>query len=218
MPSDDPHRRQRFYLRDEVVVNNAADRAWVIIHGNVFDITPLFDGNLTSSAPKKLYLLLLAFAGKDLSAHFDRKGRPVYRISKDGVRVPEFPPVLIRNGSTGKCWWDDRGMIVGKITAQERKIRVINNLTFQIQEISVCEEDTIEDIQERFHRFNENAKNYTWRTRVEKCDPTADLRPDKTLTENGIIHDRYPPPPMIWIFYQIPLNHSEQNIENNTKQ
>ncbi|EAT34716.1 AAEL013073-PA [Aedes aegypti] len=206
--------QQRFYLRDEVVINNSADRAWVIIHGNVFDVTPLFDGNLTSS-PKKIYQLLLAFAGKDLSDHFDRKGRPVYRISKDGVRVPEFPPVVIRNASTGKRWWNDKSLIIGKITAQERKIRVINNLTFQIQEISVCEEDTIADIQRRFCRFNANAKNYTWRINIES-DPTADLRPDKTLTENGVIHDRYPPAPMIWIFYQIPPNSSEQNLTPNT--
>lgn len=81
--------------------------------------------------------------------------------------MPEFPPVVIRHASTGKRWWNDKSLIIGKITAQERKIRVINNLTFQIQEISVCEEDTIADIQRRFCRFNANAKNYTWRINIE---------------------------------------------------
>ncbi|XP_062551108.1 cytochrome b5 domain-containing protein 1 [Armigeres subalbatus] len=215
MPSDSGHcQQQRFYLRDEVVLNNTANRAWVIIHGNVFDITPLFDGNSTGS-PKKIHQLLLAFAGKDLSVHFDGAGRPVYRISKDGVRVPEFPPVTIRNAATGKRWWDDKSLSIGRITARERKIRVINNLTFKIQELTVCEEDTITDIQKRLHRFNANANEYTWRSNIDRNDITGDLQIDKTLTENGIMYDNYPPPPMIWIFYQIPPNNSEQINESD---
>ncbi|XP_065073677.1 cytochrome b5 domain-containing protein 1 [Ochlerotatus camptorhynchus] len=208
--------RETFYLRDEVVVNNKLNRAWVVVHGNVFDITPLFDQN--SNSPKKIHQLLLAFAGKDLSSQFNENGRPAYRISKDGVRVPMFPPVMIRNKSTGHYWWNDRSLMIGRITAQQRKIRVINNLTFQIQEITVCEEDTVADIQECFLCFNQDAKKYTWRSNIDRGDEAADLRLDKTLTENGIVYDRYPPAPIVWIFYQIPLGCSGESTENGSKQ
>lgn len=31
----------RFYLLDEVVLHNKKDDFWVVIHGNVLDLTPL---------------------------------------------------------------------------------------------------------------------------------------------------------------------------------
>ncbi|XP_058455261.1 cytochrome b5 domain-containing protein 1 [Malaya genurostris] len=193
---------EKFFLRDEVVVRNQIGSAWVIIHGNVFDITSLFDA--ISSSPKKVYQLLLALAGKDLSAYFDAQRRPIYRISKDGARVPVFPPVKIRNNATGEYWWNDRSLLIGKITAQERKIRILNNVTFKQFDLMVCEEDTIAVIRQKFLRFNDNAMNYTWRSSIDLTDAAADLQLDRTLTENGIIYDRYPPAPLIWLFYQIP--------------
>ncbi|XP_058814812.1 cytochrome b5 domain-containing protein 1-like [Topomyia yanbarensis] len=193
---------EKFFLRDEVVVRNQIDSAWVIIHGNVFDITSLFDAN--SSSLKKVHQLLLALAGKDLSVYFDTQRRPVYRISKDGARVPVFPPVKIRNSATGEYWWNDRSLLIGKITAQERKIRVVNNVTFQQCNLVVCEEDTIAEIRRKFLRFNDNGFNYRWRSNINLTDTAADLQLDRTLTGNGIIYDRYPPAPLIWLFYQIP--------------
>ncbi|XP_055644328.1 cytochrome b5 domain-containing protein 1 [Toxorhynchites rutilus septentrionalis] len=203
--------QNNYFLRDEVAVHNQIGSAWVIIHGNVFDITALFDGHST----KKLQLFLLAFAGKDLSVYFSVGGRPIYRVSKDGVKVPVFPPVVLKNRSTGKHWWNDKSLKIGKVTTQERTIRVLNNLTFRVIEITVCEEDTIAVIQDRFLRYNENSRNYTWRRNINMSDATADLQLDKTLTENGILPDRYPPAPLIWIFYQIPHGNNARNTDIN---
>ncbi|XP_055600562.1 cytochrome b5 domain-containing protein 1 [Uranotaenia lowii] len=205
---------EKFFLRDEVVVHNRIDDAWVVIRGNVFDVTPLFDRNRgSSSPPKKLHQLLLAYAGKDLSGFFTAERSPVYRISKDGVKVPKFPPVMLRNKASNQYWWDDRSLIVGKLTAQERRIRIRNNLTLREQEIAVCEEDTVSLIQEKFIRFNSDATNYKWRKNIDMSDSEADLRLDKTLTENGIFYDRYPPAPLVWIFYQVEISASSPDDE-----
>ncbi|KAL9705959.1 hypothetical protein quinque_009477 [Culex quinquefasciatus] len=205
MPLD---RREKFFLQDEVVMHNQIDSAWVVIRGNVFDITALYGGGggtgSRPSSPKKIHQLLLAFAGKDLSGFFTDEGRPLYRISKDGVKVPVFPPVKVKNRATGEYWWNDRSLRIGRITARERPLRVRNSLTFKVQELVVCEEDTIAMIQRKFLRFNGNATNYRWRSNIDMSDAAADLRLDKTLTENGIVYDRYPPAPLVWIFYQIP--------------
>lgn len=53
---------------------------------------------------------------------------------------------------------------------------------------------------------------------VFQTDESADLRLDKTLTENGIVYDRYPPAPIVWIFYQIPRSCSSESTENGSKQ
>ncbi|XP_053691715.1 cytochrome b5 domain-containing protein 1 [Sabethes cyaneus] len=190
-----------FFLRDEVVVHNRIDSAWVIVHGNVFNITVLFND---SNQSQKIYQLLLAFAGKDLSIYFNDSNTAKYRISKDGIRVPVFPSVKIRNKLTDRLWWKDQSLLLGKITSQERKIRVVNNITFDMYEIVVCEEDTIANVQQKFLRYNENSSNYTWKSCLRLTDEAANLRLDKTLTENGIFYDHYPPAPLIWIFYQIP--------------
>ncbi|XP_055546801.1 cytochrome b5 domain-containing protein 1 [Wyeomyia smithii] len=191
-----------FFLPDEVVVHNHAGSAWVIFHGNVFDITSLFEEN--SNLTHKIYQLLLAFAGKNLSVYFKDSNTARFRISKDGFRVPLFLPVKIRNKHTGKLWWRDQSLLLGEITAQERKIRILNNITFKIDELVVCEEDTIAEIQRKFLCYNQNNTNYTWKTCLDLTETASDLRLDKTLTENGIFYDCYPPAPLIWIFYKIP--------------
>lgn len=55
MPLD---RREKFFLQDEVVMHNQIDSAWVVIRGNVFDITALYGGGggtgSRPSSPKKV--------------------------------------------------------------------------------------------------------------------------------------------------------------------
>lgn len=39
-------RKLRFYLFDEVVIHNKKDDCWVVIHRNVFDLTPMIRDRL----------------------------------------------------------------------------------------------------------------------------------------------------------------------------
>lgn len=75
-----------------------------------------------------------------------------------------FPPTKIRNKYTNKLWWKDQSLLLGKITSQERKIRVLNNVTCKMNEIVVCEEDTVAEIQRKFLHYNNSSSNYIWKS------------------------------------------------------
>lgn len=50
--------------------------------------------------------------------------------------------------------------------------------------INVCQEESINDIQERYVEFNRHAKSYTWKGLLN--NEFVILKMDKTLEENGI--------------------------------
>jgi hypothetical protein len=57
-------------------------------------------------------------------------------------------------------------------------------LTHKEDVINVCQEETINDIQDRYLEFNKHAKSYTWKGLLN--NEFFILNMDKTLEENGI--------------------------------
>jgi hypothetical protein len=57
-------------------------------------------------------------------------------------------------------------------------------LTRKEDVINVCQEETINDIQDRYLEFNRHAKSYTWKA-VQK-DEFVTLNMDLTLEENNV--------------------------------
>lgn len=52
---------------------------------------------------------------------------------------------------------------IGKVSKQERFIRIINTLTNQKHTLKICEEDTINDIIKKYYRYNAHTGSYSWR-------------------------------------------------------
>ncbi len=69
---------------------------------------------------------------------------------------------------------------IGNLSKKIRKIRLINTLTRQDDVINVCEEETINEILDRYKEINEHAESYTWK-RLQRV-----LDMEQTLTENDI--------------------------------
>uniref|UniRef100_A0A182K3F8 Cytochrome b5 heme-binding domain-containing protein n=1 Tax=Anopheles christyi TaxID=43041 RepID=A0A182K3F8_9DIPT len=208
----------KYFLRDEVVIHNEEASAWVIVHGTVIDITPLFAATerKTSLQKKVLCLMtilslrnmlqwLLAFAGQDLSSFFHNKElTPIERTNRNGERVPVFVPCLERNPATQRYWYRDPALVIGRLTFHPCPVKIINTLTFHETEMIICYEDTIGDVREKYLRYNDNAYQYEWRKDLCVGSNAGMLQMDKTLTENGFQVNRRSPIPVIWIFYILP--------------
>ncbi|XP_040170314.1 cytochrome b5 domain-containing protein 1 [Anopheles arabiensis] len=196
----------KYFLRDEVVIHNEATSAWVIVHGTVIDITPLFAAaERKTSLQKKTLQWLLALAGQDLSSFFhNNELTPIERTNRNGERVPIFVPCLERNPATQLYWYRDPALVIGRITFHPCPVKIINTLTFHETEMIVCYEDTIGDVREKYLRYNDNACRYEWRKDLSMGSETGLLRMDKTLTENGYQVNLRSPIPVIWIFYILP--------------
>uniref|UniRef100_A0A182P1P2 Cytochrome b5 heme-binding domain-containing protein n=1 Tax=Anopheles epiroticus TaxID=199890 RepID=A0A182P1P2_9DIPT len=196
----------KYFLRDEVVIHNHESSAWVIIHGRVIDITPLFVADARkTSLQKKTLQWLLAFAGQDVSSFFhNNELSPIERTNRNGERVPVFVPCLERNPATQRYWYRDPGLVIGRITFHPCPVKIINTLTFHETEMIICYEDTIGDVREKYLRYNDNAYQYEWRKDLLVGSEAGMLRMDKTLTENGYQVNLRSPIPVIWIFYILP--------------
>jgi len=77
--------------------------------------------------------MLIAYAGKDLSTFFNRYGSPQMRLDVKGKSEPLLPAVFELANSdfekTRECyWWEDPLYLIGRLTSQERRLRIINTL------------------------------------------------------------------------------------------
>lgn len=61
-----------------------------------------------------------------------------------------------------------------------RKIKVVNTLTGHRNIINVCNEETINEIMDRYKEYNDHAESYTWK-RLKRV-----LEMEETLDQNGI--------------------------------
>lgn len=77
--------------------------------------------------------------------------------------VPVFVPAMERNPATGRRWWCDPALVVGRVTHLVCPVKIINTLTLHATEMSVCYEDTIDVVLEKYLRYNSNARQYEWR-------------------------------------------------------
>ncbi|XP_049548283.1 cytochrome b5 domain-containing protein 1 [Anopheles darlingi] len=199
---------ERYYLPDEIVIHNDASSAWVSVHRLVIDLTPLFVAGLaepeTRTLTKRLQWLL-AFAGKDLSSFFHPDGTPIERTNvRSDQPIPVFVPAMERNAATGRRWWRDPALVIGRVTHLVCPVKIINTLTLHATEMSVCYEDTIEVMREKYLRYNSNARQYEWRRDLAVGTEKGRLRMDRTLLENGFFVADFGTRPIIWLFYIVP--------------
>lgn len=200
--------KSKYFLKDEVVVHKCINGFWIIIYGKVLDLTS-FLGTRTHSMTKSLELLL-QYGGKDISSFFEKEtGKPIMRMTASGNMVPIFPPVLEKPDSDffehrHLYWWQDPMYVIGQITTQPRKIRIINTLLTTTQKMVVCEEDTIKDIQKKYRVYNWNYENYHWKKYDCERELYLGLCLKNTLSENGFLLQEYVDPhtPSLWLFFK----------------
>jgi len=192
LPSDG----QRYYTPAEVASHNSAEDLWVSFFGWVVDLTPLVKEN-----PGHLVQPLINSAGTDISHWFDpvTKNVRTYIDSKTELEVPFTPmghflhcppaePTSNLTSDVGTVWWRDASLRKGHLTQRTRMIQLENMLTNQKIKLEVCEEETLQEIQNRYMKFNSHSGSYTWkRTDSETVARLLDMT--GTLDENGIKDD-----------------------------
>ncbi|GBP17205.1 Cytochrome b5 domain-containing protein 1 [Eumeta japonica] len=142
---------------------------------------------------KRLATTILAYAGKDISHWFDGDDwvtyihpivgtRTEYQRHGPGSGRPVVPST--RWKPYKKPWWLDPTLVIGKLTAKTRPIRIVNTLTGSTVTIEVCSEETIYQIMLRYLPHNAHAGSYTWRYRGRR------LCYGGSLQHNGVPDER----------------------------
>jgi hypothetical protein len=165
---------------------------------------------------------ILKHAGQDITHFFDETTKePKTWIHPElNIRVPYTPhgryvhipppfPVSTWSTAIETPWWKDLKYRVGQLSSKRRLVRVVNLLTAQDDVLQVCAEETLNEIRQRYLRYNSNIMGYTWKRLGRPVNM------DKTLDENGI-HDSMVPPdmspedmiPALHLHYNDELEHS----------
>lgn len=186
---------RRYYTPEEVCVHNAASDCWVSIFHKVYDLTALIAehrGPLTEP--------LIQAAGQDISHWFDAKTGGV-KLAVDparGIAVPYIPfgrfvhvppvdPTSSWDTNFGTEWWRDDDVVIGKLSKKTRGVRVVNVLTQQDNRLTVCAEESLEEIRERYLEYNAHAASYTWK--MLKAGKFLPMDMALTLEENGVVDE-----------------------------
>jgi len=184
----------KYYTPEEVRLHNSSDDLWVSVFDDVFNLTPLLAENRGPLANP-----LIEAAGTSISHWFDPKTRDV-KTHMDPVRniimpytpygrfihVPP-PDPRDKTPSLETPWWKDPKFIVGKLTRQTRMIKVVNMVTRSEDVITVCAEETLADIRERYVEYNAHSLSYAWKAVIK--DEFVVLDMSKTLEENGLVDE-----------------------------
>ncbi|KAM6909524.1 cytochrome b5 domain-containing protein 1 [Xenentodon cancila] len=184
--------RPRYFTPTDVAAHTAVDDLWVSFLGKVCDLSAL----TSSLEGDPLLMPILKAAGKDISYWFDPKTKDVRRhvnpwtncesyYTPQGrfVHVPPAGPRSDWDNDIHQPWWRDRRYEMGLLTVKTRWIQVVNTLTLQKMPLQVCSEETLDEIQQRYLRYNDHAQSYTWNYDGAILDMT------KTLSDNGISDD-----------------------------
>ncbi|XP_068629631.1 cytochrome b5 domain-containing protein 1 [Battus philenor] len=147
---------------------------------------------------KRLAMTVLAYAGKDISHWF--KGddwvmyfHPIVRSNipfkrhGHGFREPVVPSTRWR--PITKPWWLDESIVLGKLTARTRPIRITNTLTSSTVTLEVCSEETIYQIMMRYMPHNTHLHSYTWRHLGKTLDYNCSLEQNKVYDERDCFND-----------------------------
>lgn len=222
---------RKYYLFNEIVIHNKIDDIWIVINDKVLDLTDLFR-NVVNTYDKLLLNQLLIYAGKDISHFFDKNTKPLEQISLLGKKCPLLLATLIKSTAdqpqqlhqyhqqsnslnatmktttetaipTHLFWWNNPKYEIGFVTKHKRQIRIINTLTHNTILLSVCDEDTIRQIQQKYNEQIQCLDQlYVW-CKNSKMNPSKRLNENGTLVENGFTfegqHVGYHP--SIWLFY-----------------
>eukprot|EP01137_Pigoraptor_chileana_P035127 Opistho-2@28706 len=184
--------RSRYFTPAEVETHSTSSDCWVSFLGKVYDLTPLCEENQGSILLKPI----LMFAGKDISHWFDAKTGDVktYVDTETGRRVPytpygrflDVPPKNPRSDwvvISDKPWWRKERLCIGYLSRKTRKVRIINTLTSQEQVVEVCSEETINEIQRRYLKYNSHAASYTWKYMGKQLDMESSLELNNIFDE-----------------------------------
>ena len=183
-----PQCKHRFYTPEEVKAHNKANDCYVSIFHEVFDLTTFIQENYSA-----LMDPIIKAAGTDISHWFDPETKEPKTCVLEGTNlkgyyapnglyphIPSAYPDAEWNYDFDIPWWKNSNYKIGKLTKKVRKINIMNTLNEHVDLIECCEEETINEILERYKRYNDHAESYTWK-RLQKC-----LDMEKTLNENNI--------------------------------
>ena len=182
---------KNYYNKEDLHTHTTLENCWVSIFGKVLDLSPL----LITNSHSLLIKPILLNAGKDISHWFDPKTKnPKTRIDiNSGKRVfftPEgrFLHVPSQEPSSEPVvelpWWKDPQYVIGALATKSRLIRIINMLTHDEEKLEVPEQETLNEILDRYMAINKHAKSYTWKNIHGKV-----LDMNQTLSQNGIVDE-----------------------------
>jgi len=199
--------KPRWYTKDEIKAHCTEEDCWVVINQKIFNITPIIK-KCRSQMIRDLHIpgimnenevteSLRCFGGTDISHWFSQpdpaQGTDVSVLqfmhpesNTIAFKIPHglFPGIYDLDAEI-KNWWNDWEYIVGLRTCHSRDIRLVNMLTSETNSITVCHEETINEILSiRYLKINQHAKSYTWKYEQIPLDMT------KTLQENHIPDER----------------------------
>ena len=74
-----------------------------------------------------------------------------------------------------------------QLTEKKRVIRIVNMLTQQEDVINTCQEETVDEIRDRYMLFNAHGHSYTWKALLNGQFVTLDM--NGNLEQNGLIDE-----------------------------
>lgn len=181
----------KYYTPEEVRFHNCADDCWVSIFNQVYDISALIKENRGPLANP-----LIEAAGTSISHWFSDKTGDVKTFidPKRNIQMPytpmgrfiHVPPPDPKDNTPAveKPWWKDAQYQVGELTARTRMIKLVNMTTRGEDVITVCSEETIKDIRDRYMEYNAHACSYTFKALIGGEFVCLDM--GKTLDANGV--------------------------------
>lgn len=161
------------------------------IANRVYDLTELIAENRGVLA-----MPLIQAAGTSISHWFDEKTGDVKTFvcperhfvmpfTPFGRFIHVPPPDPLDNSPlVALPWWKDSKYLVGRLTKKKRIIRIVNMLTSKEDVITVCDEETFRQIENRYVEFNAHAASYTWK--ALKGETFTPVSMEGTLADNGI--------------------------------
>jgi len=180
-----------YYTPEQVRLHNCADDCWVSIFNKVFDVTTLIKENRGPLANP-----IIEAAGTSISHWFCEKTGDIktYMDPVRNILMPHtpygrfihIPPPDPRDKtpSIDTPWWKDSKFVIGLLTAKTRMIKVVNMVTRNEDVITICSEETISDIRDRYMEYNAHSQSYTWKALIN--DEFVPLNMTITLEENGV--------------------------------
>jgi hypothetical protein len=173
----------------------------VSIFGKVYDLSALVGPIRKEDDDFALTIPIVKHAGQDISEWFDRETRDVKvaRNAETGLLLPELPhgrflhvapsePVSNWRTDFDEPWFrNDQEFCIGLLSDSVRKVRLVNMLTYQETILLVCEEETLNEIQDRYTDWNAHSSSYTWKVLDEDVFRPLDM--ERSLTENGILDE-----------------------------
>jgi hypothetical protein len=190
------YQKLRCFTTDEVSVHNCAEDCWVSIFSLVYDLTELVAcnrGPLTEP--------IVRFAGQDISQWFDLSTldvrshidettnvRMAYVPMGRFLHVPPGDATTDWNTRISLQWWIDPQYVIGRVSTNTLRVRIVNMLSGAEDLLNTCAEETVQDIVERYLEYNAHAESYTWK--ALKDGNFVSLQMDKTLTENEVVDEQ----------------------------